>query len=308
MIQHVSSPQKLSLRKMYNAFIQIDEGRTKHLYFTDGLGIVLDAVNVLRPFIFNGQGGPYLIEDYRLVLCKKGSIRTIVNLQEIRIEEGMMAVIVPGSIIEPLSVSDDFTVTGIGVSEERMRLAHSGQLPEILFGEQKTVFLMPTEEEKYLVNQLFVVMWNLASGALVGNETIDHMLSVITHAFNDIFCNKSADTGFIANPSNRQYEMFQNFINLINEHCRSERQLEFYADRLCITKRYLGTIVREVSGVTAKEWIDRATITIAKVMLRHSNKSVTQISDELHFPNNSFFCKYFKRLTGCTPIEWRNAM
>ena len=102
-----------------------------------------------------------------------------------------MAVIVPGSIIEPMSVSDDFTVTGIGVSEERMRLAHSEQLSEILGGEHKSVIFMPTEEERQLVNQLFVIMWNLVNGTMVRNATIDQMLGVITHAFNDVFCNQS---------------------------------------------------------------------------------------------------------------------
>ena len=61
-----------------------------------------------------------------------------------------------------------------------------------------------------------------------------------------------------------------------------------------------------LAGVTAKDWIDRATITLAKVMLRHTTKNISQISDELHFPNDSFFCKYFKRLTGHTPLGWRN--
>lgn len=305
-MQSTSSPQKLDLHRIYNAFIKMDEGRTKHLYFADGFGIVLDAVGILNPFVFKGQG-PYLIEDYRLVLCKKGSVRTIVNLQEFTIEEGVMAVIVPGTIVEPIAVSDDFTVTGIGVSEEHMRLAHSGQVPEILCGAQKAVFLLSTEQERHLAEQLFVVMWNLASGVMVGRETVDHMLGVITHAFSDIFHRHDAEgTGFTANPCNRQHELFQNFIHLINDHCRSEHQLDFYAGRLCVTKRYLGAVVHEVSGVTAKEWIDRAILTVAKVMLRHSNKSVSQISDELHFPNDSFFCKYFKRLTGQTPNGWRN--
>jgi AraC family transcriptional regulator, transcriptional activator of pobA len=305
MVQIPSSPQKLNMRKMYNAFIKTCGFRTKHMYFADSLGIVLDAVGILSPFMFDGQG-PYLIEDYRLVLCKKGSLRTIVNLQEVTIGEGMMAIVVPGSIVEPISASDDFTVTGIGVSEERMRMAHNGQWPELLSGKQKTSFIRPTDEERRLADQLFVAMWNLIHGTMVSKPTVDHMVSVITYAFSDIFHRHVPEgDGFTANPCSRQHELFQNFINLINEHCRSERQLDFYADRLCITKRYLGTIVHEVSGITAKEWIDRAVVTAAKLMLRHTDMSVAQIADELHFPTDSFFCKYFRRLTGCTPLEWR---
>jgi AraC-like DNA-binding protein len=74
---------------------------------------------------------------------------------------------------------------------------------------------------------------------------------------------------------------------------------------MCLTERYLGTVVRQASGITAKEWIDRALVTRIKIELRHTDKSVAQISDEMKFPNPSFFSKYFRRLTGMTPLEFR---
>lgn len=64
-------------------------------------------------------------------------------------------------------------------------------------------------------------------------------------------------------------------------------------------------MVLSTSGVGAKEWIDRAVISTAKVLLRHSDKQTSEIADELNFPNVSFFCKYFKRLTGSTPLQYR---
>ena len=81
--------------------------------------------------------------------------------------------------------------------------------------------------------------------------------------------------------------------------------LSFYADRLCITHRYLSRVIQQVSGTYAKEWIDRAIVPEAKVILKHSNLSVAAIAEELHFANPSFFNKYFKRLTGMTPNGYR---
>ena len=75
---------------------------------------------------------------------------------------------------------------------------------------------------------------------------------------------------------------------------------------MCLTERYLSTIIRQTSGVTAKEWIDRALITRIKVELMHTNKPIAQIADELHVPNPSFFSKYFKRETGMPPGEYRD--
>lgn len=64
-------------------------------------------------------------------------------------------------------------------------------------------------------------------------------------------------------------------------------------------------MVQASSGVSAKEWIDRAIVAKAKVMLLHSDKQVAQIADELQFANASFFCKYFKRMVHMTPVQYR---
>ncbi len=302
----MSSPQKLTLRRMYRAFVQMDGGRTRHMFFSDNFGIVIDAQNVLRPFILE-ERVPYMIEDYRLLYCKRGCLRTIVNLQEYTIEAGMLAVVVPGTIAEPLAISDDCTVTGIGVSEERMQIAHSKKLPGILCGRRENFFLRATEEELRLVEQLYATVWTLANDRQITAATLDRMITVVTHAYDDIFGRHANDPVTVAAVRRRPHDLYQSFIALVNEHCRSERQLDFYASRLCVTKRYLGTVVHDVSGVTAKDWIDRAVITAAKVLLRHTDLSVAQTADRLHFPNVSFFCKYFRRLTGSTPSEWRAA-
>lgn len=101
-------------------------------------------------------------------------------------------------------------------------------------------------------------------------------------------------------------EVFNRFIRLVNKHVQEAHTLDYYADRICLTPRYLGTIVKEISGETAKNWIDRALITKAKVMLRHTDQQIIQIADHLGFPNCSFFCKFFKQKTGMTPQSYRD--
>ncbi len=76
---------------------------------------------------------------------------------------------------------------------------------------------------------------------------------------------------------------------------------------LCITSHYLGTVVKQQSGVTAKAWIDKALVTKAKMMLKSTDLQAAQIASQLGFPNASFFSKFFKRLTGATPQAYREA-
>ena len=89
------------------------------------------------------------------------------------------------------------------------------------------------------------------------------------------------------------------------QHSKHERSVNFYADKLCLTPHYLSSVIRETSGQTVMQWINQAVILEAKVLLKHSNLLVFQISDELNFPNPSFFSKFFKRMTGMTPAEYQ---
>ena len=102
-----------------------------------------------------------------------------------------------------------------------------------------------------------------------------------------------------------QEEIFQRFISLVNAYSKRERNVSFYADKLCLTPRYLNTIIRQTSQQTVMDWINQSIILEAKVLLKHSNLLVYQISDELNFPNPSFFSKFFKRMTGMTPHEYQ---
>ena len=91
------------------------------------------------------------------------------------------------------------------------------------------------------------------------------------------------------------------YLNLYRIHVN----VSFYADKLCLTPRYLNTIIRQTSQQTVMDWINQSIILEAKVLLKHSNRLVYQISDELNFPNPSFFSKFFKRMTGMTPQEYQ---
>lgn len=103
----------------------------------------------------------------------------------------------------------------------------------------------------------------------------------------------------------RQEEVFNRFLELVNKYAARERSITFYADRLFLTPRYLSTLVRQASGRTVMDWVNEAVMQEAKLMLRHTDKLVYQIADELNFPNASFFSKYFRRMAGMTPNDYR---
>lgn len=275
-----------------------------NIRYNEDFAVVMNCGEVLRIFIdcFNS---PILMEDYRMGFVLSGHMRTVINLQECLVQEGDVLVITPGTVVEPLEMSDDFSITGLGISAEHFRMIHNDNLPASFHGQRKHRLLHPGDRDIVLLEGVFRCLWNMTGSPAVSADTVESMLSTVSNTFNDLFILHDTADYPQGKPHDTAYNMFQRFITLVNDNCREHRQLDYYAGRLCVTRRHLGTTVAQVSGMTAKEWIDKAVITAAKVMLRHTDNTVQQISDDLHFPTASFFCKYFHRLTGCTPQRWR---
>ena len=92
---------------------------------------------------------------------------------------------------------------------------------------------------------------------------------------------------------------------LLGEHYKEQRAVGFYARELCITPKYLTTVIKRVSGRSASEWIDSYVILEAKTLLKYSDMSIQEIAYYLNFPNQSFFGSYFKRNAGLSPSRYK---
>jgi AraC-like DNA-binding protein len=99
--------------------------------------------------------------------------------------------------------------------------------------------------------------------------------------------------------------LMQRFLAEVRTHYKQERRVIYYAERLHITTGYLSTLVHRVSGKSPSDWINDFVVMEAKVLLKSSTLTVQQIAHELNFPSQSFFGKYFKRLVGLSPKEYR---
>lgn len=104
---------------------------------------------------------------------------------------------------------------------------------------------------------------------------------------------------------NRGEELTGEFFRLLHRHYKTQRSLAFYADRLCVTTKYLSKVIRRTSGHTVYFWIEEFTVREAKQLLRSTQATVTEIAEQLDFPNSSFFAKFFRRHTGLSPIQFR---
>ncbi|MGM9739534.1 MAG: helix-turn-helix domain-containing protein [Candidatus Cryptobacteroides sp.] len=103
----------------------------------------------------------------------------------------------------------------------------------------------------------------------------------------------------------RSQEIYGRFRKLLQDNVKERHDVSFYAETLCITGRYLASVTSAVSGRPPKEEIDECLLREARILLTFSELSVQQISDKLHFPDPSHFGRFFKRMTGITPLAYR---
>lgn len=102
--------------------------------------------------------------------------------------------------------------------------------------------------------------------------------------------------------------MFINFRNLLTKEFWRQRSVSFYANSLNVTPKHLSEVIKRQTGKTAGEWIDKAIILEAKVLLQKQDLGIAQISDKLNFGDQSIFGKFFKTHQGISPLEYRKSL
>ena len=291
--------QKLPLERIYSILPTEIKQNRKIISFRGGIGVAIGIDSSLLRHLKLATS-PYLLEDYRMGLVLRGKLHGYINLREYVIEEGSIVFVTPGTIVEPIDVSDDFLMQGVGLPADKFLLAHGGKLPKLFNGQISDGRILTSMTDREMISRIMCLLHDLLEREEPFEDVVLHMVATLSYYYDQLFHDRTS----MPTPTHTG-EIFNRFLRLVNLYGCREHQLSFYADKLCITSRYLGTVVLSTSGIGAKEWIDRAIISTAKVLLRHSDKQTTEVANELNFPNVSFFCKYFKRLTGVTPQQYR---
>ena len=102
--------------------------------------------------------------------------------------------------------------------------------------------------------------------------------------------------------------LYERFRQLVQDCCMKEREVKFYANQLNISEKYLNVISKQNSGATASEFIHRFTKERIVLLLQNKNFNISEISNEMSFSSRSFFTRYVKKVSGCTPSEYRNRL
>ena len=258
---------------------------------------------------------PVRFDGFIIFYLKKGHFTVDVNLNSYEVREKSLLIQVPGNIVK---VSDykadrigDMELIFVLISKEFM----SGIRFDFLKVFQDSMRLLDNpcitldEFQMSLANDYFNLAKKVVKAPFTNKkEIISSLLTSLTYLSTDVWAHQVDEARKKANTqhSARLNQIFEEFIALVNEHHCSERAMAFYADKLCLTPKYLSKLIKQASGKSAPEWIDEFVILEAKNLLKYTNLAIKEIVFQLHFPNQSVFYKFFKAHTGMTPSEYRN--
>ena len=270
----------------------------------DTVSIGNDIILLDKPMIKSAFQYPFRVDVTAAIICIKGTTEGSINLKPYTTSGSCLIAILQDQIIEYKSMSEDFSGLFIIMSKkftDSLILNAQERLP-LLFSVLDNPVTLLNEEGLNGMISYFNMLRRVA-------KEKDHpfRLEVARHLTLAFFYGASVD--FHKNMDNRKKSnreiLVENFLKLVQTHHKEQRGLEFYAGELCLTPKHLSKVIRETSGKSANELIDELVVLEAKALLKSTNMTVQQISDELNFPSQSFFGKYFKRITGMSPKEYK---
>ncbi len=290
----------LALRQMRE---RVGESHNAYRFLISELGLLRSIHGIADVVRFlSVEGQPYRLTEGRVVYFRAGTLRLRINLRELEFKAGDFLVVSPGTVFEFLYISSDLDLAMLAFSNSLMESWQKEELLQVYLQGRLFLHLSLTEQESRRMEQIFALLWEVVHDRPFPKESVQSLISLVFHQ-TDGFRGRELEAG--KQKRSRQEEVFNRFLELVNKYAVHERSCTFYADRLCLTSRYLSTLVRQASGRTVMDWVNEAVIQEAKLMLCHTDKLVYHIADELNFPNASFFCKYFRRMTGMTPKDYR---
>lgn len=265
------------------------------------LGMIYGSPNAFMLAKHHSQP-PFVIDDYRMGIYVRGEARAIINLVERDLTPGTLVFLGPGTIINPIYFGDNFELYGLGLFADFPMPFAKEQMPSAFNGQVRDFQIKVDESDIITARHFIDTIWHLVHQPDYNRQTLSSIVAAMMYHYDGLY-RKHID--LVKASQSREQTIFDRFIYLVNQQATREHQIGFYADKMCLTEHYLGTVIRQASGITAKEWIDRALIEHIKIELKYSDKPIVQISEEMNFPNPSFFSKYFKRLTNQTPLEYK---
>jgi len=250
---------------------------------------------------------PGTIAAYGYTIVLQGWITMLYNGHEVHFTKDDLIIYTPGMMVSVIDISDDYR--GICLVADKdfafesptMRDAiRAAYLPAVELSEPRLT--LAEEDNLHLMELMGIIRrYLLSADHPFRSECLRTTYGLFLLELNAIQERTIRDRRF----PKRIEELFFDFLRLVPIHFADRHDVAFYASQLCITPRYLSQIVREVSGRTVVDYINQMLLMEASYLLQQTSLPIVQIADRLHFSEAASFTRFFTRVKGMTPREFR---
>lgn len=249
---------------------------------------------------------PSRINACLVCVCLAGNAEVEVDLQSFQFVRNDIIVVFPGQVLACDKNSSNFEIAYFSFSNHLIdEILYRFPTEFIGFLRESVTYHLPETEKERMVTEYFATI----SAKFCDTENVcrrEIVVNLLHNFYLDLY-NKVVAINKITNRQRKHKdEMQEEFFRLLKANIMN-REVAFYAGKLCITPKYLSIITKENTGSSAKELIDKFAITELKLRLKSTATQLKEIATQLNYPSEAFLCKYFKKRTGMTPSQYRTS-
>ncbi len=271
------------------------------LSFSDEDIVIIDQVQNLP------ENVTYQSDYVLMIVCTEGRMEITYDGRKLTVHEGELFLAVPGSVLSDYMLSPKFDckILAIKPSEATVPVQMQKQmLSSAIYIKEHPILRLTDEDQEtffsyynFLCNRIKKPRQRYYNGEVrtLLNAFILYVIGMMDHEMQDVEMSTTI----------HGEHLVEQFVRMVNDDNGKHRMVEYYADQLNITAKYLSTLVRNTLDRTPTEIIKIVTVKEIERRLRYSNESIKEISNALDFPNTSFFGRYFKQHAGMTPNTFR---
>ena len=281
----------------------------------DAKGIDNDLlVDYTEHYIVEGRSPiykyPLRMDGLFIGLREKGESDFSINLKHFKVRPNDLVIGSPGDLMQSTVNEGTYLSQTLMVSSnflKEMYISLNSFMPFFASRKEHPVFHLTDGEVQELKEYFLLILDTVKrKDDYFCIDTTKRLIAAYMYKLGSIIYRHRPELQAEANkPIKREETLFKQFINLVSEHHRKERRVDFYAEQLFLSPKHFSTVIKKVSGKTAGQWIDEYVILEAKTLLKYSAMSIQEVAYYMNFPNPSFFGKYFKHHTGMSPSEYK---
>lgn len=251
-------------------------------------------------------GGGHLIFDHLIIgICLEGEKSMLINFKEYKIKSPAIVFLLPNHIFKTTYESDDFRSEMIFLSREFLRgMPSINHLDMVMNMEQRPCIELTDQSLDILLEfHTLLIKHHYINEGGYRTLMVRSIAFCLFLEFGNIYLNQSPANDI--STKTREMEIAEQFFKILTECNPTERRVSYYAERMCLTSKYLSSVIKKATALPIQKWINRLVIQDAMYLLKTTNLTIFQISEQLKFQSSSFFVQFFKQNTGITPLKYR---